>query len=474
MEGKSIYEFFNLHKISVCRELCLFCQVLINGIRCTSSKLCDKVGVLERVNEFTRTNSSKLWNVGELDSIQRGTMQSYPHLRTFSVSAHSQMMSFYLFKVENCKQDFSGSELLLLQTSMFEFTSKALHHVCFPPQASSTWPCTSIIQQDWSELLPDATACYSAIWARQLILWSKAQFPADGNRGDRRSSRTKTLVEPSATPLFSSAHSSSTRSDEATPGVTAALDTGAGGPPRSSLEMRCKTNDPILIVEASLNKGWFKMVLQAGDMPTTMVLLQLRWPSFNMAETYPKGILVRWFHSAGFPSIAPDRKAGDKTCRESNLASLIVPGCGDEMVRFGSLNERSHPLSQKSAGSNRVDCSDGDGGASIGPLQISEHYHVDAWNHPGYAAGMLVHAENMVAYWMRYLEDNHKHVSPFPSPARPKCLKVLAAERRLPIVKHARLQVRRLPFTDISSTDSYGVGSATATGPVGVCRPKKR
>ncbi|EFJ26141.1 hypothetical protein SELMODRAFT_413249 [Selaginella moellendorffii] len=78
--------------------------------------------------------------------------------------------------------------------------------------------------------------------------------------------------------------------------------------------------------------------------------------------------------------------------------------------------------------------------------------------------------EKTTYYWSkvcRHLEDNHKHVSPFPSPARPECLKVLAAERRLPIVKHARLQVRRLPFTDISSTDSYGVGSATATGAVG-------
>ncbi|XP_024517734.1 uncharacterized protein LOC9657483 [Selaginella moellendorffii] len=169
--------------------------------------------------------------------------------------------------------------------------------------------------------------------------------------------------------------------------------------------------------------------------------------------------------------------------------------------------------------SNRVDCPDGDGGASIGPLQISEHYHVDAWKNKRASwlrCRDLEHAENtVVAYWMRYcsealtqhdweilakihnggpqgpqrekttyywskvcryLEENHRHVSPFPSPARPECkiypstskftnldkriecklkhgLKVLAAERRLPIVnKHPRLQVRRLPFTDISST----------------------
>ncbi|CAI5986576.1 unnamed protein product [Closterium sp. NIES-65] len=56
--------------------------------------------------------------------------------------------------------------------------------------------------------------------------------------------------------------------------------------------------------------------------------------------------------------------------------------------------------------SNRVNCPDGDAGSSIGPLQISEEYHRDAWGHRAgrwTACRELAHAEDtVVRYWLRY------------------------------------------------------------------------
>ncbi|GJP37970.1 hypothetical protein CLOM_g22415 [Closterium sp. NIES-68] len=56
--------------------------------------------------------------------------------------------------------------------------------------------------------------------------------------------------------------------------------------------------------------------------------------------------------------------------------------------------------------SNRLNCPDGDAGSSIGPLQISEEYHRDAWGHRAgrwTACRELAHAEDtVVRYWLRY------------------------------------------------------------------------
>ncbi|KAH9574298.1 hypothetical protein CY35_01G049700 [Sphagnum magellanicum] len=60
--------------------------------------------------------------------------------------------------------------------------------------------------------------------------------------------------------------------------------------------------------------------------------------------------------------------------------------------------------------SNHLHCPDGDNGLSIGPLQISELYHLDAWKHKKAYAWILCrdleHAENtVIAYWLKYCPD---------------------------------------------------------------------
>lgn len=59
--------------------------------------------------------------------------------------------------------------------------------------------------------------------------------------------------------------------------------------------------------------------------------------------------------------------------------------------------------------SNRVNVPDGDMGMSIGPLQISEEYHRDAWRHRSPAwtrCRELEHAEQtVVSYWLKYCPD---------------------------------------------------------------------